>query len=56
MKKKFINGEKTIIARVIGENKDKEIELKLNDVTQEERQVILDGSLINFYANQKQYV
>ena len=56
MKKKFINGEKTIIARVIGENKDKEIELKLNDVTKEERQVILDGSLINFYANQKQYV
>ncbi|MPM60211.1 hypothetical protein SDC9_107059 [bioreactor metagenome] len=53
MKTKFINGEKTIIAKVIGENKNKEIELRLNDVTEEERQVILDGSLINFYSNQK---
>ena len=53
MKTKFVNGEKTIIAKVIGENKNKEIELRLNDVTEEERQVILDGSLINFYANQK---
>ncbi len=51
MRSKVVNGEKTIIAKVIGTNKEKEIELKLNDVTEEEAQVILDGSLINFYAN-----
>ncbi len=54
MRSKFLNGEKTVTAKVIGENKEKEIELLFADVTEEEREVILEGSLINFYAKQKE--
>ena len=54
MRRKFLNGEKSVIAKVIGENKEEEIELIFSDVTEEEREVILDGSLINYYANQNE--
>lgn len=51
MRTKLVNGEKSIMATVIKANETKEIELRLNDVAKEEKEVLLDGSLINFYKN-----
>lgn len=51
MRTKLVNGEKSIMATVVKADTTKEIELRLNDVAEEEKEVLLDGSLINFYKN-----
>jgi aconitate hydratase len=51
MRTKLVNGDKSVMATVIKANGTKEIELRLNDVAEEEKEVLLDGSLINFYKN-----
>ena len=49
---KLVKGEKSIAATVIKvDGTTKEIELRLNDIAKEEKEVLLEGSLINFYKN-----
>ena len=46
------NKQNTMKAFVV--NKDmKEFELKMDDLTDDERKIILDGCLINYYRNSK---
>ena len=46
--------DKAVSMKAFVVNKDmKEIELKMDELTDDERQIILDGCLINFYRNSK---
>ncbi len=45
------NGVHEVSAKVTGKNGDREIKLKIGDLTLPERQIILKGCLINFYKD-----
>ena len=45
------SGKETIPAVIVGQDGNKNIELKLNKLTEDEKTIILRGCLINFYAN-----
>lgn len=44
------NGEENITAKVLSNNEIKEIKLKISNLTKDERDIILEGNLINYYA------
>ncbi len=46
------NSSSLVMAKLIGSQMLKEIELQLKDLSQEEAKIILQGSLINFYASE----
>ncbi len=50
VKKALLNGEKIFTAKVIGEN-SRTITLKMDALTDAEKQIILKGCLINYYKN-----
>lgn len=52
IRKKLEENATTINALLIKENTVKTIELKVEDVSKEDKEIILNGSLINFYASQ----
>lgn len=52
IRKKLEKNATTINALLIKENTVKTIELKVEDVSKEDKEIILNGSLINFYASQ----
>lgn len=52
IRKKLEENTTTINALLIKENTVKTIELKLEDISKEDKEIILNGSLINFYASQ----
>ncbi|SMC31647.1 hydratase [Sporomusa malonica] len=47
----IINGEEKVQAVVVGAKGTTMLELKLEDISQEERDIILAGCLMNYYAN-----
>lgn len=53
MREKLINGEEKIEARLIKKDKEETITLTLKNITEEDKQILLDGCLINFYKNKK---
>lgn len=50
IKEKLENGHEVLPALVIGDNRVRNIELYLNKLTADEREIILKGSLINYYS------
>ncbi len=50
VKKAIENGDKTFTAKVIGEN-SRTIKLRMDDLTDSEKQIIIKGCLINYYKN-----
>ena len=46
------NSSSQVTAKLIDGQAIEEIELQLNDLSQEEAKIILQGSLINFYASE----
>lgn len=46
----IINAQEEITAKVIGEEGIKKIKLKITNLTKDERDIILEGNLINYYA------
>ena len=53
MREKLINGEEKIEARLIKKDREEAITLTLKNITEEDKQILLDGCLINFYKNKK---
>ena len=51
IKKAVIEKKKDIKAYVVKEDGLKEFTLQLGDMTDDERQIILDGCLINYYRH-----
>lgn len=50
IRQRIINGEETMPAQVIGPNGVRELMLELKDLTQDEKDIILKGCLINYYS------
>lgn len=51
IRRSVANKEKTILGYVIKSGKAKELALKISDITDEERDIILAGCLINYYKD-----
>ena len=49
--KKMIQGKQLKMKAYVVNKDMKEIELKMDELTDDERKIILDGCLINFYKN-----
>ena len=53
IKSKLLNGDKTVIAKLIKSTEKKDIELSIKDISKEEKEILLEGCLINYYKNIK---
>ena len=53
IKSKLLNGDKTVIAKLIKSTEQKDIELSIKDISKEEKEILLEGCLINYYKNIK---
>lgn len=53
MREKLINGDKEIEATLIKKDREEKITLILNNIEEADKQILLDGCLINFYRNRK---
>ncbi len=51
IRSKLENGEETISAKVIGKKGVRDLDLYLRNIPSDEREIILKGSLINYYSN-----
>ena len=53
IRKAILDGKETIDAKVIASDGVHDIKLNFSNLTKDERQILADGCLMNYYANQK---